>query len=414
MTFYTPLLHLLATGALALIVAVGLSAPASAQLPMPVTDSSETPSVALQDPESREAVRAMIATLSDDSVRALLIERLDAVADAKANSAANQRSALEGLQSGLNNQWQNTKQALSKVHTIPQMLSDVHSKISESLAPDGFSLLFMVLAGAIVAGLGAERLVARIFRSRKQQLIDSYATTLWGILKILYTRLSFDVLGVLAFLTLTTIVTANIYPDDSHASRLVQGITRSMFGGWLAYVICRFYFAPKRPELRICKTSDERAMTLTVSFSLLAAFIVLMHNTFYVLLPIALGHFSGWDWLAPLGFLINLSLHMSAAAVIWYNRDALTEILTENKKRVYLAIGDGTMGSVEKISLRSLRLRHHRGLVHTIPYGEIPKLTNFSRDWVIMKLRFRVPFDTDVNQIKKIFKKDRGRYVARP
>jgi small-conductance mechanosensitive channel len=43
--------------------------------------------------------------------------------------------------------------------------------------------------------------------------------------------------------------------------------------------------------------------------------------------------------------------------------------------------------------------------VHTIPYGEIPKLTNFSRDWVIMKLKFTVPFDTDPNKVKKIFKK---------
>ncbi|MDH3661376.1 MAG: mechanosensitive ion channel [Alphaproteobacteria bacterium] len=66
---------------------------------------------------------------------------------------------------------------------------------------------------------------------------------------------------------------------------------------------------------------------------------------------------------------------------------------------------EGTVGTVEKISIRSLQLRHHRGAVHTIPYGEIPKVTNYSRDWVIMKLRFTVPFDTDVNKIKKIFKK---------
>ncbi|MEM7254199.1 MAG: mechanosensitive ion channel family protein, partial [Pseudomonadota bacterium] len=70
----------------------------------------------------------------------------------------------------------------------------------------------------------------------------------------------------------------------------------------------------------------------------------------------------------------------------------------------YIEIGE-TRGTVEKISLRSLRLRHHRGLVHTIPYGEIPKLTNYSRDWVIMKLRFRVPFETDINKVKKIFKR---------
>ena len=65
----------------------------------------------------------------------------------------------------------------------------------------------------------------------------------------------------------------------------------------------------------------------------------------------------------------------------------------------------GTMGSVEKISVRSVQLRHHLGAVHTIPYGDISKVTNYSRDWVIMKLRFTVPFGTDPNKIKKIFKK---------
>ncbi len=66
---------------------------------------------------------------------------------------------------------------------------------------------------------------------------------------------------------------------------------------------------------------------------------------------------------------------------------------------------DGTLGTVEKISIRSLQLRHHRGPVHTIPFGEIPKITNYSRDWVIMKMRFTVPFDTDLTKVKKIFKK---------
>jgi len=74
----------------------------------------------------------------------------------------------------------------------------------------------------------------------------------------------------------------------------------------------------------------------------------------------------------------------------------------------------GTMGTVEKISIRSMQLRHHRGLVHTIPYGEIPKLTNFSRDWVIMKLMFTVPFDTDPNKVKKIFKRIGAEMMEEP
>lgn len=65
---------------------------------------------------------------------------------------------------------------------------------------------------------------------------------------------------------------------------------------------------------------------------------------------------------------------------------------------------EGTVGTVEKISVRSMQLRHHRGAVHTLPYGEIPKITNYSRDWVIMKLKFTVPFETDPNKVKKLFK----------
>ncbi len=70
----------------------------------------------------------------------------------------------------------------------------------------------------------------------------------------------------------------------------------------------------------------------------------------------------------------------------------------------YIDVGS-VKGVVEKISIRSFRLRHHRGLLHTIPFGEISQLTNFSRDWVIMKLEFRVAYDTDVNKVKKLFKK---------
>src|SRR6516164_2609131 len=52
-----------------------------------------------------------------------------------------------------------------------------------------------------------------------------------------------------------------------------------------------------------------------------------------------------------------------------------------------------------------LTQRHHRGAVHTIPFGEIRWLTNQSRDWQIMKLEFRVPFDTDVKLVKSLVKR---------
>jgi small-conductance mechanosensitive channel len=70
----------------------------------------------------------------------------------------------------------------------------------------------------------------------------------------------------------------------------------------------------------------------------------------------------------------------------------------------YLEVS-GTKGTVEHISLRSLRLRNPRGMVNFIPFGDMQMVTNLSRDYVIMKLDFRVRYDADVEKIRKIIKK---------
>ena len=62
-------------------------------------------------------------------------------------------------------------------------------------------------------------------------------------------------------------------------------------------------------------------------------------------------------------------------------------------------------GVVEKISLRSVRLRHHRGPVFTIPFSDIGTVQNHSRDWVKMKFTFQVPAGTDLEMVRKLVKK---------
>ena len=70
----------------------------------------------------------------------------------------------------------------------------------------------------------------------------------------------------------------------------------------------------------------------------------------------------------------------------------------------YIDIGT-VKGTVEKISIRSMQLRHHNGPLNTVPFGEISHLTNFSRDWVMMKLPLRVTYDTDVEKLRKLIKR---------
>lgn len=65
----------------------------------------------------------------------------------------------------------------------------------------------------------------------------------------------------------------------------------------------------------------------------------------------------------------------------------------------------GAEGTVERLSIRSLHLRQSDGALHCIPYSNISAITNMSRDWGTMKQVFTVPFDTDIDRVRKIFKR---------
>lgn len=70
----------------------------------------------------------------------------------------------------------------------------------------------------------------------------------------------------------------------------------------------------------------------------------------------------------------------------------------------YIAAG-AIEGGVEKIALQSMHLRGSDGAIHCVPYSSVKQITNYSRDWGTAKLVFTVPFDTDIEKVRKIFKK---------
>jgi small-conductance mechanosensitive channel len=62
-------------------------------------------------------------------------------------------------------------------------------------------------------------------------------------------------------------------------------------------------------------------------------------------------------------------------------------------------------GTVESFSLRSVKLRHHRGPLYTVPFGALGAIQNMSRDWVIDKMTVGVTYDTDLEKARKIVKR---------
>jgi small-conductance mechanosensitive channel len=89
-------------------------------------------------------------------------------------------------------------------------------------------------------------------------------------------------------------------------------------------------------------------------------------------------------------------------------RDVVSGIfyLADDAFRVgeYIDVGKAK-GMVEGFTLRSIKLRHQSGSLHTVPFGQLGHITNFSRDWTTMKFNSRFARDTDLEKLRKVVKK---------
>jgi len=95
-------------------------------------------------------------------------------------------------------------------------------------------------------------------------------------------------------------------------------------------------------------------------------------------------------------------------------RDVMSGVffLLDDAFRVGEYIQSGSYkGTVESFSLRSVKMRHHRGPLYTVPFGELGAIQNLSRDWVIDKFTIGVRYDTDLEKARKLIKQI-GRQLA--
>ena len=103
---------------------------------------------------------------------------------------------------------------------------------------------------------------------------------------------------------------------------------------------------------------------------------------------------------------VGLALGFGAQALV---RDVIAGIffLAEDAFRIgeYIESGTAIKGTVERITLRTVALRHHNGPLHFVPYGALGTVRNTSRDWVIEKFNIPMPIGIDSEKVRKMIKK---------
>lgn len=231
-----------------------------------------------------------------------------------------------------------------------------------------------------------------------------------------YEDLARRVAGILAFVVGAYSLMIVWNPDaswiDSTAAERAVDVTVILFIGYIVYHLFRIWIDSKIDEeagdAPQGELGDEggaggasRLATLLPLFRGAILAVVLVSIVLIVLLELGIN-------VSPLfagAGVVGLAVGFGSQTLV---RDifsgAFFLIDDAFRKGEYIDIGD-VKGTVEKISVRSFQLRHHLGALHTIPFGEIKVLTNYSRDWVMMKLPLRVTYDTDVEKVRKLIKK---------
>jgi len=193
--------------------------------------------------------------------------------------------------------------------------------------------------------------------------------------------------------------------------RQIAGVAIFAFAGWVALVFLRSFFDAYAPQRRVIGPADEDAAHEEGVPSRLATVLPVLRG---VVLGAVLGltilivlSRLGVD-IGPLlaGFgILGLALSFGSQALV---RDIVSGVffMLEDAFRVGEYVDTGRLkGTVEKISLRSMQLRHQSGQIHTVPFGQVQSLTNASRDWATVKFNVRLDHSADLEQARKAIKK---------
>jgi small-conductance mechanosensitive channel len=103
--------------------------------------------------------------------------------------------------------------------------------------------------------------------------------------------------------------------------------------------------------------------------------------------------------------IFGLALGFGAQSLV---RDVVAGLfyLADDAFRVGEYIQSGQVrGTVESISLRSVRLRASNGHIHTVPFGLLGAVTNASRDYLTVKFTLKLARDVDLELVRKAAKR---------
>lgn len=202
-------------------------------------------------------------------------------------------------------------------------------------------------------------------------------------------------------------------PGSPTAALALRGVIRmgaAIVSGWTVWTLAKTYLDANQPKAQALMPGQDDndlghpASRLATALPLVRNLVLgtILAVTALVILA-SIGLEIG-PFLAGFG-VVGLAISFGSQALV---RDIVSGIffMADDAFRVGEYIDTGRLkGTVAKITLRSLQLRHQNGQIHNIPFGQIQSTTNYSRDWATIKFLLRLDRDTDLEKARKTIKR---------
>lgn len=198
--------------------------------------------------------------------------------------------------------------------------------------------------------------------------------------------------------------------QDSPALRLVRGVLSAgiiLLVVDLAWNVVKVLIDRKMGDteaaLEIGSERERRRTRLRTLLPILRNFVMILFAAIAIMMALSSLGIEIGPLIAGAG-VVGVAIGFGAQTVV---KDIISGMfyLLDDAFRIGEYIQSGSYkGTVEAFSLRSVKLRHHRGPIFIVPFSELGAIQNMSRDWSVVKFLLSVSNESDVAQVKAITK----------
>jgi hypothetical protein len=244
-------------GRLAVLVCAFWTLPLVAAAATPPAGAEKAAAVALPQPLTQDAIRELMARLSDGEVRALLLAQLDKAAVPAADQVA--APAATGLAAKVDRARTEIGAVLRSWREVPAALGAAVARYSEGRAPSHLLLVAALFVGMVALAWIAERVVGRLLAGVRGRLDRGPGDGPGVDAGSLLIRIVLDLLLLAVFAATVFAGFVALYEGHEATRELIVSVLLAIIQVRLAILIARVLLAPHTPAQRLLPFDDATA-----------------------------------------------------------------------------------------------------------------------------------------------------------